>query len=124
MSEEPLIRRLRQATQMGLVVLCLTCSQGCQVSRSWFQMDSNSSTPFFGFDLMPRRTALLTPPEVGNQSRSPVLETQSFRQVSATNRQSFADRVREIPLPRPAVLLSSEVEESLEFPEPITLSRE
>lgn len=31
------------------------CASGCEVGHSWFQMDSNSTTPSFGLDLLPRR---------------------------------------------------------------------
>ncbi|MEW4488097.1 hypothetical protein AB1L42_08445 [Thalassoglobus sp. JC818] len=29
---------------------------GCTVGNTWFQMNSNSPMPFFGFDLLPRRS--------------------------------------------------------------------
>jgi len=32
----------------------LMTSSGCQLSRSFFQMDSNSRVPFFGVDLTPK----------------------------------------------------------------------
>ena len=48
------------------------CLSGCQVRRTWFQMDSNSPVPFFGIDLLPRRSAQL-------QDRSPDLTVDGAR---------------------------------------------
>lgn len=47
-----------------LVPFLALASAGCEVDRSFFHMDSNSPSPFFGFDLIPRRrsSAALTPP--------------------------------------------------------------
>lgn len=36
-------------------------SSGCQMGRKWFQMDSNSQTPYFGLELTPRSTSLVVP---------------------------------------------------------------
>ena len=47
-----------------LVVLAMCASLGgCEFGRSHFQMNSNSPTPFFGIDLIPRRktTSIVTP---------------------------------------------------------------
>ena len=60
-------RRSRPAPlkSLRLVITALgLLSAGCEVDRSFFHMDSNSPSPFFGFDLVPRRrsSAALTPP--------------------------------------------------------------
>ncbi len=39
-----------------LLSLLLLCS-GCESGRQWFQMSSDSPMPFFGFDLLPRRSS-------------------------------------------------------------------
>ena len=60
---------------------CLMLS-GCELDRPNFQMNSNSPTPFFGFDLLPRRrtTSLVKPrpnensavAQIGSSEVSPV----------------------------------------------------
>jgi hypothetical protein len=55
-------RRCRQRRLMGGVLLAavLLSAPGCQLNRSFFQMDSNSRVPFFGVDLapsLPRRSS-------------------------------------------------------------------
>ena len=37
-----------------LLLTTLFASSGCQLNRSFFQMDSNSRVPFFGVDLKPK----------------------------------------------------------------------
>lgn len=37
-----------------LLALSGSCLSGCQLNRSFFQMDSNSRVPFFGVDLAPK----------------------------------------------------------------------
>jgi hypothetical protein len=37
-----------------VLALLLAGSSGCQLNRSFFQMDSNSRVPFFGVDLAPK----------------------------------------------------------------------
>ncbi len=48
---------------LAVLCVCLTCS-GCEIGRQHFQMNSNSPSPFFGIDLMPRRktTSIVSPP--------------------------------------------------------------
>ena len=48
---------------LAALCVCLTCC-GCEIGRQHFQMNSNSPTPFFGIDLMPRRktTSIVSPP--------------------------------------------------------------
>ncbi len=36
---------------------------GCEIGRSHFQMNSNSPSPFFGIDLMPRRSTTSVDPQ-------------------------------------------------------------
>lgn len=50
--------------------LWLTCAvlSGCELDRPNFHMNSNSPTPFFGIDLLPRRsTTSLVRPRLNNQ---------------------------------------------------------
>lgn len=35
----------------------LMLSSGCEFGRQWFQISSDSPMPFFGFDLLPRRSS-------------------------------------------------------------------
>ena len=49
---------------------CVVCGalSGCELDRPNFQMNSNSPTPFFGFDILPRRrTASIISPQAGQQ---------------------------------------------------------
>lgn len=45
----------RQCSRWGKVIIAATLvlSPGCQLNRSFFQMDSDSRVPFFGIDLAP-----------------------------------------------------------------------
>jgi len=99
---------------------------GCQVGKTWFQMDSNSGSPFFGLDLMPRRkTTQLTP---SNPAHSAPINAQSQVQpVSQRKSRSFKPRGRTIELPRFALPFGSsresELDQSVQFPEPIEFHR-
>lgn len=42
-----------RAAVLGLLVTLGVAGSGCQHSRSFFQMDSNSRVPFFGMDFTP-----------------------------------------------------------------------
>jgi hypothetical protein len=47
-----------------LMMLLAMSASGCEVGRSWFSMSSDSPSPWFGFDLLPRRrTTELTLPQ-------------------------------------------------------------
>ncbi len=48
---------------LAALAVCATLS-GCEIGRQQFQMNSNSRSPFFGFDLLPRRktTSIVSPP--------------------------------------------------------------
>ena len=60
---------LSQAPLRVLAVLAICAvSVGCELDRPNFQMNSNSPTPFFGFDLLPKRkTTSLVSPQAGAQ---------------------------------------------------------
>jgi hypothetical protein len=52
--------RLRHTARRLLLAAALLITSGCQLNRSFFQMDSNSRVPFFGVDLapsLPRRSS-------------------------------------------------------------------
>ena len=42
------------AALLTLLAVLLAANSGCQLNRSFFQMDSNSRMPFLGVDLTPR----------------------------------------------------------------------
>jgi hypothetical protein len=50
------LARLKWPRAAGWLVLTVLASvaPGCQLNRSFFQMDSNSRVPFFGVDLAPK----------------------------------------------------------------------
>ncbi len=56
-----------------LALLALAAFSGCQFNRSFFQMDSNSRVPFFGFDLLPRKQSS-SPPSVNRYQNDPIAE--------------------------------------------------
>jgi len=53
-------RSARPRLAAAFLLLSLLTS-GCAVDRKFFQMDSNSGIPFFGFDLIPRKVSANTP---------------------------------------------------------------
>lgn len=55
----------------------LMLSPGCAVDRSFFQMDSNSGVPFFGFDLIPRRKVGAVVPSSQPLSPPPIMRAQN-----------------------------------------------
>jgi|GEM_PF-5300737 len=68
------LRRLRQLPSAWLAA-CVVCAafSGCELNRPNFQMNSNSPTPFFGFDILPRRrTTSIVSPRAGQQVASAV----------------------------------------------------
>lgn len=67
-----------------VLALCVSFS-GCEFGRSHFQMNSNSPTPFFGIDLLPRRktTSIATPP-VGQQMASAAAVSGEIHTVDET----------------------------------------
>lgn len=72
---------------LRLVVLgvCLLC--GCELDRPSFQMNSNSPTPFFGIDLLPRRrtTSLTRPSELDRVASSERQPRRLEREGKATS---------------------------------------
>lgn len=48
--------RFRSALALLGPFVLLASSSGCEMGHQYFHMDSNSPTPFFGFDLLPRRS--------------------------------------------------------------------
>ncbi len=58
---------LRSVLLLGFLAIA---SSGCELGNSFFHMDSNSPSPFFGFDLIPRRkTTSLAPPRDSDSFR-------------------------------------------------------
>lgn len=90
---------------------------GCEVGRTWFQMNSNSPTPFMGIDLLPRRTSQLEPPQpIASEKLTFMADRADTRQVSERR----SARVTELKLPH-VTLFQRAREEELTFqgPEPI-----
>lgn len=56
------MRRLNSNACEAVLLASLLLS-GCEIGRSHFQMNSNSPTPFFGIDLMPRRSTTSLDPQ-------------------------------------------------------------
>ncbi len=60
--------RLRAVARMLAISIACGVMVGCELDRPNFQMNSNSPTPFFGFDLLPRRkTTSIVSPQAGQQ---------------------------------------------------------
>ena len=127
-----------------LVPLLALGSVGCQTSRTWFQLDSNSRMPFFGVDLTPRfsqtdaeheATGRLvsdegTSPtirpasEVSMSSESPTQLIRPFQPVPKTDSARTKSRDRfQIRLPRAKDLFKSEEELPVSFTGPETTFR-
>jgi hypothetical protein len=99
--------------------LCALNCSGCQVGRSWFHMDSNSGTPFFGFDLLPHRTTQLTEPETKDPAESTLGGTAKTTVRPATDKAATSTTLtKELHLPRVPKFLGGETEEELSFTGP------
>jgi len=104
---------------MSLSAICLLVP-GCEVGRSWFSMSSDSPSPWFGFDLMPRRrTTSLNP-----QPRPPHLN-ESFNRTSKAELQPVSHRPRpsgshsrELHLPSIPAYFDGNTTEELSFTGP------
>ena len=86
-------KTLRLDWFLSLVLLASVGLPGCQVGRSFFQMDSNSRVPFMGVDLLPKRDR--TSPTAGvsrfqneNVAPSSVSTSQKAAQEQAPSRLS------------------------------------
>ncbi|QDU39816.1 hypothetical protein Mal4_41640 [Maioricimonas rarisocia] len=102
-----MLNRRRRATGLVLCVLMLLCGSGCQLGRTYFQMDSNSSGPFFGFDLLslPRSASVNEADEEGRTvslEAPPVNETPERRWPlwPGRDRAGEIQPVQHIPVPR------------------------
>lgn len=105
----------RASFRLCLLATCLVPLTGCQVGRTWFQMDSNAPMPFFGFDLLPRRTVELTPPSTENVAwGTPESSPARIHQVS----DRFVGEGRELKLPHISSR-SDEEEVSVTGPKPV-----
>lgn len=106
----------RIATRASLALLitwgCLGAA-GCQIDRSYFRMDSNSPVPFFGFDLIPRKTSAVVP-EDGSVRLASHREHDARR--TAADEQESKQRIIPLDLPRLTPFIDQR-EESVQFPE-------
>lgn len=56
-------RSIRNAAPWVCLLVSACGMSGCEIGRSHFQMNSNSPSPFFGIDLMPRRSTTSVDPQ-------------------------------------------------------------
>lgn len=98
-----------------MLLLLLLATSGCEVGRSWFSMSSDSSMPWFGVDLMPRRRTSQVFPR-------PDHEQDATREVATKAPQRDGQRrtperiwTRELHLPVIPVLFDHGQEEELSF---------
>lgn len=56
-------RSIRNAAPWVCLLVSACGLSGCEVGRSHFQMNSNSPSPFFGIDLIPRRSTSSVDPQ-------------------------------------------------------------
>jgi hypothetical protein len=71
-----------RSCMLAIAAVCGVFS-GCELDRPNFQMNSNSPTPFFGFDLLPRRkTTSIVSPQAGQQVASSPHVTGDIETVS------------------------------------------
>lgn len=83
-----------------LLVATAIMTSGCEIGRQWFQIDSNSGTPRFGIDLLPRRKTTYRSETNGEPTTVPVNQRQAV----------------ELRLPHISNLVSNEQEENLQLP--------
>ncbi|MFG0336071.1 MAG: hypothetical protein ACF8TS_22155 [Maioricimonas sp. JB049] len=102
-----MLHRRRRAAGLLLCLTILLWGTGCQVGRTYFQMDSNSSGPFFGFDLLslPRSASV---DQAGAEGRTVSLEEPEVKKASERHwpiwprraRSEEIQPVQHIPVPR------------------------
>ncbi|MCA9074886.1 MAG: hypothetical protein KDA93_07635 [Planctomycetaceae bacterium] len=80
--------RTRSICQLTFVFIISTNLSGCQLGRTFFHMDSNSPSPFMGFDLLPKPNRT-----------SPTEGVSRFQNEIVTNERSIA--VAEEPTEQP-----------------------
>ncbi|MCA9023598.1 MAG: hypothetical protein KDA86_00155 [Planctomycetaceae bacterium] len=61
-----------------LVLLASLGLSGCQVGRTFFQMDSNSRAPFMGLDLLPKRDRSSPTTGVSRFQNEPVVQSSAI----------------------------------------------
>lgn len=75
------------SVRWSAVWLACLMAAGCELDRPNFQMNSNSPTPFFGIDLLPRRkTTSLVRPRPDDAARTTPLGTSVVSPVDDTPR--------------------------------------
>lgn len=63
MRNPTMLRSIRKAAPWVCLLVSACGLSGCELGRSHFQMNSNSPSPFFGIDLMPRRSTTSVDPQ-------------------------------------------------------------
>lgn len=109
----------------SLLLLVMFCglfmsASGCTVDRTWFQMNSNSPMPFFGFDLrFPRKTAQMEPL---NPSKQLAIETDGSdvtRPVAEiSDSRETKSKTQALQLPRITLPIGRRTEEELSLTGP------
>jgi len=107
--------RIHALVVAGLLALP---SSGCQMGRKWFQMDSNSQTPYFGLELTPRSTSLVVPST--KTEGAPRVDGKAFADLTK-GQSSPSSESTPIKLPRISLFPAGErVEDvSLTGPQPV-----
>lgn len=107
--------RIHALVVAGLLVLA---SSGCQMGRKWFQIDSNSQTPYFGLELMPRSTSLVVPSTTAEGA--PRVDGKAFADLTKGQSSPTAESAP-IKLPRISLFPAGERAEdvSLTGPQPV-----
>ena len=100
--------------RLAMIAAITLISAGCAVDRPWFQMNSNSPMPFFGFDVMPRRSAMV---DGASEDQSLVVDNHSETPVQQANSKSPEMTSRTLHLKAFSNLLDSEEEFALTEPE-------
>jgi hypothetical protein len=102
-----------------LLLLLIASASGCEVGRSWFSMSSDSPSPWFGFDLLPRRkTTNLTLPRPGDDG-SPRERTAKPALYQASDRSTTGRTFsKELHLPPVSAFFDSEEDVEISFTGP------
>ena len=105
-----------------MVMLCGLClpASGCAVDRTWFQMNSNSPMPFFGFDLrFPRKTAQTEPISPAKQLAIETDGTDVTRPVAnISDSRDTKNKTQSLQLPRITLPIGRPTEEELSLSGP------
>ncbi|SFI19519.1 hypothetical protein [Planctomicrobium piriforme] len=100
-----------------LVALLLATASGCEVGHSWFSMSSDSPSPWFGFDLLPRRRTSQVMPRMPGERDTSSSAKNTIQTASDRNRGEKAFS-RELNLPSIPAFFDGNREQELSFTGP------